>query len=161
MNKIVKLLTLWKWLKNNTWVDLWHGWGRHETPLVCMNGLAMVALFFISTASGYFTIVSLTVWVMVWVWIWIDCWICAGGTGSVGNRSGLAGSSPVPARLETDWMTGMGLDCWLAACLAACIPFHWDPAAGCPAVLLLWKLKQLTELKTKQEQKKLFSLCKH
>jgi hypothetical protein len=48
-------------------------------------------------------------------------------------------------------MTGMGLDCWLAACLAACIPFHWDPAAGCPAVLLLWKLKQLTELKTKQK----------
>jgi hypothetical protein len=49
-------------------------------------------------------------------------------------------------------MTGMGLDCWLAACLAACMPFHWDPAAGCPAVLLLWKLKQLTELKTKQKK---------
>ena len=32
---------------------------------------------------------------------------CAAGRGWVGSLSGWAGGSPAPARLETDWMTGM------------------------------------------------------
>ena len=32
---------------------------------------------------------------------------CAAGRGWVGSLSGWAGRSPAPAKLETDWMTGM------------------------------------------------------
>jgi hypothetical protein len=37
----------------------------------------------------------------------------------------MAGMSPAPARLDTDWMTGIALGDWLMTGLAAdAMPFH-------------------------------------
>jgi len=64
---------------------------------------------------------------------------------------GIVGISPAPAKLETDCMTGNEVG-WSPTCCCCCgcgccgwAPFHW--IATDVGSLLLWKLKQLTELK--------------
>ena len=62
----------------------------------------------------------------------------------------MVGISPVPAKLETDWMTGKDVGCdpvWT--------PFHCGAMLGGAGKmgtgLLWWKLKQLTELKNSED----------
>ena len=55
------------WLGKSVCVSLWQGWGRHETPLVCMNGLVNVPLFRWLTGSGWRMITSFTSSRTFWV----------------------------------------------------------------------------------------------
>ena len=101
-----------------------------------------------------------SVFVLVMIWgggggggggqTWGGCWGCwgwwlswDGGTGWVGNWSGRALGMPAPARLETDWMTGIDVSVWPAfetwAELLVEVPVEVETTIGAPLDLLTLK----------------------
>ena len=101
-----------------------------------------------------------SVFVLVMIWgggggggggqTWGGCWGCCGwwlswdgGTGWVGNWSGRALGMPAPARLETDWMTGIDVSVWPAfetwAELLVEVPVEVETTIGAPLDLLTLK----------------------